>query len=490
MSSSNTDTDNPNRSKNTSKKYLPTFRNIPFITSIIFVTIIGFGTIYYLRSMTPISFGADTSGADTSVSSMFSEETWKEITSRTGINSGDSPNISKLFTRNIGIFAFLAISVASFYYMLITNISNMSLYIYGLAILIPILLIFSGVILINDTSISFTKNLQTFIGIFIAFMSVGYFYEYGSRATTGAIGYISQLVFAGIIVTGLAILYYFFMDYLRRQSGATGFFITLLFYIPCLFSDFIKYFKSQLKITPSVVSILFILEILLVAAYIYIPKITAMLLRTKSTLLLARPVFLNSENNIAGANTFLLTSAPRTALDRETTYINSNYAVSFWAFVNQGSQSQSGYSKSKNIDGNIFNYAGGKPRMIYKNYNVENKDDSQHRNKFIVYFSNNNPEASKYELTLPIQKWNYFVFNYYDNKADLYVNGEIEHTFVFDKNNTPIDGRDTDIITVGENNGLAGAICNVNYYKQPIPESYITTEYNLYYKSSPPVPYV
>lgn len=214
-----------------------------------------------------------------------------------------------------------------------------------------------------------------------------------------------------------------------------------------------------------------------------------MLLRTKGTLLLARPVFLNTENNIAGSNTFLLTSAPRTALDRDFTYINSNYAISFWAFINQGSQSQSGYSKS-NIDGNIFNYAGGKPRMVYKNYDVENKDDTKHRNKFVVYFSNNNPEASKYEMSLPIQKWNYFVFNYYDNKADLYVNGELEYTIVFDKNNTPLNGRDIDVITVGESNGLAGAICNVNYYKQPITESYITTEYNLYYKSSPPVPYL
>jgi hypothetical protein len=47
-----------------------------------------------------------------------------------------------------------------------------------------------------------------------------------------------------------------------------------------------------------------------------------------------------------------------------------------------------------------------------------------------------------------------------------------------------------DSIKIGSDNGLYGAICNVNYYKSPLQESQLVNMYNLYYNKNPPVDFI
>jgi hypothetical protein len=321
------------------------------------------------------------------------------------------------------------------------------------------------------------------VGLF-AISIIGYLYSSASGSSLIIANYFIAILTGLIIIGGLAIFYFVFSNYLKKQTGVTGYIINLIFYIPCLFADFVNYIKEQLGITPSSAYILFILEIIFIIIYLLIPKITDMIAKKNKTLLLDKPIFLNTEKVVATSSKFILNNRLQNDIKSDikntNIYRNNNYCVSFWCFVNPGSSSNAPYVN----ESNIFNYANGKPKVVYVN------DGKDHKNKYIVYFTNNknadvDVTQTRYELTLPIQKWNNFVFNYYDNHADLFVNGVLERTFEFNESNIPLAGTDGDTITVGSNNGLNGAICNVNYYTTALTSTQIINNYNLLMFSPP-----
>jgi hypothetical protein len=88
-------------------------------------------------------------------------------------------------------------------------------------------------------------------------------------------------------------------------------------------------------------------------------------------------------------------------------------------------------------------------------------------------------------VSIPSQKWNQIVFNYYDNKVDLWINGNLERNM--DLHLNPIQQTQTDTITIGSKFGLMGAICNIQFYSKPMTSSQISQAYNLLYSQNPPV---
>ena len=361
-------------------------------------------------------------------------------------------------------------------------------YIYGLLIIIPLAVgVYASTMFFNEgDTVSPMRFLLLGIALFVISI-LGYFYSSASGSTLILVNYLISILIILIILGGLAIFYFVFSSYLKKQTGAVGYIINLIFYIPCLFGDFVKYLKEQLGITPSYVFVLFMLEIIFIILYLFVPKLIYFIVKKNTTLLLDKPIFLSTEKVVANSSTFILKDTPAKnnyTKDEDnpiptSVYRNSNYCVSFWCFVNTGSESHSAYAK----ESNIFNYANGKPKVVYTN------DGKDHKNKYIVYFTNNNEngniDTNRYELTLPLQKWHNFVFNYHDNHADLFVNGVLERTFTFTDNNVPLDGTELDNITVGSLNGLNGAICNVNYYTSTLPSTQIINNYNMLMFSPP-----
>jgi hypothetical protein len=69
--------------------------------------------------------------------------------------------------------------------------------------------------------------------------------------------------------------------------------------------------------------------------------------------------------------------------------------------------------------------------------------------------------------------------------VDLFVNGKLEKTLEF-SNNLPIYSSSDEII-VGNENGLDGAICNVQYFNVPLTNTDIANLYNLNMLKNPPV---
>jgi hypothetical protein len=145
----------------------------------------------------------------------------------------------------------------------------------------------------------------------------------------------------------------------------------------------------------------------------------------------------------------------------------TNYSISFWSYVNNENNS----TKTEN---EIFNYGNGKPKVTVSRLP---------KNKYTIYYSNNG--NSSYDLELENQKWNYFVITYNNNIVDIFINGVLKHSLEITNNVPSYSLKDT--ITVGEQNGLYGAICNVCYYINPLTKSQIANNYNLLQFSNPPV---
>jgi hypothetical protein len=125
---------------------------------------------------------------------------------------------------------------------------------------------------------------------------------------------------------------------------------------------------------------------------------------------------------------------------------------------------------------NIFNYSGGKPQLMVSN------------NKYVVYYTNDGEDATRsVTLDLPFQKWNHFVFNYYDTTCDLFVNGIFSNNFTFTGENIPkTDLLNDDKFILGETNGLDGSICNLQFYSSNLSGTQISRLYNNSVFKNPP----
>jgi hypothetical protein len=442
-------------------------------------------------------------------------------------NTIDMDILKKQFMKTTIMFAFILISSLFIYFASVDpNVLTKNTFMWLLLILAPFAFgIYSSTTIIGsgDTG-NAMKLFYGGIGLLILSI-VGYLYSNASSTELVIFNYIAAVIILFIIIGGLSIIYNIFSNYLQKQSGTTGYIINLIFYIPCLYADFVEYLKQELQITPPVVFILFVLEILLCLVFLFLPKLLHIILHKISKPLMNEPVYLDKEYVVATSETFKMQlpfysyfkngdllslisqkypgSNPlkeQNPLDYShigsgikddgttyrnddgTTYRNNNYAVSFWAYVNYGNKSDNAYNGSTTI----FNYAGGngvagKPSLTYVN------DSKTNTNKFVAYFTNN-PNATKnsYEFTGVLQRWNYYVFNYIGNRVDFFVNGNLETTFYFDDKNMPLPGSASDTIKVGTDGGIKGAICNVNYYKEPLTKPDIANIYNIMHYKNPP----
>jgi len=326
-----------------------------------------------------------------------------------------------------------------------------------------------------------------------------------------------------IIVVGFAIIFNVFRNATRKLTGWTGFIFRFLFFIPCLLSDYFDYLKMEFKTTPPTVFILFILEIALILAYIYLPAIINKHLTKNSTTIQKSPVRLDIvtvlDNNsmfrlkpqdilkpnktpqdtkvLLGDNSNVITSmtdaSGNIVSPSSRELFTTNFGLSMWIYVNEKDlgpnepndkiplQEISIFKYGNTQDGNL-----GKPSIAYVgnskwkfNLTVPVPSSSSSPNTPLQY------EDTYFILAVPSQKWNQVVFNYYDNKVDLWINGNLERNM--DLHLTPIQQTPTDTITIGSKFGLMGAICNIQFYSKPMTSSQISQSYNLLFSQNPPV---
>ena len=364
-------------------------------------------------------------------------------------------------------------------------------YIYSLTAIIPLIILFSFIIPIGSQNSQLYK--MFFLAIVgILFTAIIYSYSSLNKQTFNFVSYVMNFLLFLIILFGLAIFFYIFGNYFKSLNNFSGFIVYFIFYIPCLIIDFFKYMLKEFRMTSSSIYVLFIIEALLILTYLYSKNIINYFITktTKNMVLLEKTEFLDMKTTISSnydlrikdpivsnkSGSFKRVDQTQSLDSIETYSYRKRYALSMWVYLNNQPPNNMSYSKETEI----FNYGDGKPRITY--YNDITTDSN--KDKYIFYFTNSTDKISSVKMTLPGQKWNYIVFNYYSDRVDLFINGNLEKSYVFD-NNMPTYLA-TDNITVGTKDGLDGAICNVNYFIEPLTKSQITNAYNLLMMRNPP----
>jgi hypothetical protein len=400
----------------------------------------------------------------------------------TGTGTNFSPNIDiadfiKTCYKSMGVLLLIILLFVVLYYAKKDPLAvTKNAYKFIFPIFIPLLLLF-GYYIQQNTG---TSIVGLIVACIIALVAIYIQTTMSKTAMTGANIFLKYLLLPIICMVALAIAYKPLSEYTYGLTGWSKFIMELIFYIPCLILDFFEYLKGQYKITPNIVYILFVIEILLILLYIYIPKLLKLKLKSKGKTLLEKPVFLNKEK-IIGSSSIASLYSPNNLMNKNT--YKTNYTISLWVHLNTQSTSNAAYAKETTI----FEYGSidptgkinVKPRIAYK------ADDSG--DKFIFYFTKFDEKDSdtKFELSLPTQKWNHIVLNYYDTRADLYVNGKLERTYTFNENMPTYSS--SDIFKVGSEQGLDGAICSVDYFAYPLKEVDIVNMYNMLVMKNPPV---
>lgn len=383
---------------------------------------------------------------------------------------------SKVLYKYGGLYAIIfAIIIILYYAALDPKALSEKSFIYAMSIILPLIIIFS---IVNPFSNKQGSGISMLIiGIVVTFFTaICYFYSKANAQTFEMMNYFIMVLIFFMSISGLSIFFYIMSNYLKSLSGWTGFMVYLMFYIPCLFIDFVKYILNEFKMTTNPIFVILIVEILLIVLYVYLPWIIKKLNTSKNIELLPQSAFLDMKKTIGNSEmnkipNFLKKSGN---LEGDELVYNQNYAYSMWIFLNPQGSNYSGYKGETQI----FNYGEGKPKVSHI------VDVTTGESKYRVYFTNSVMQKGYYEFSMPSQKWNNLVMNFSSTQADLFVNGQLEKTYLFEGN--PPNYSPTDFVTIGEDKGIDGAICNVVYYPKNISLIEIANNYNLLVLRNPP----
>lgn len=342
--------------------------------------------------------------------------------------------------------------------------------------------------LFSDT-ISINKFYFYGIIFFVFIISIYLFYRVMNPDSVQTVSYILEAITILIFIFGLAIVYRIFVRTIINTRGWLGFFLKFLFLIPCLVIDLLETLFAELKVAPKMVIVLFILEIVVILAYIYIPRMTKPY--SDPVVLLDKPLFLTNVQSIGKANQLFMDVNEVDNPSKSKTTIRQNYSISMWIYINQHSKSFAAYSKETNV----FRYGYpnseiGHPRVAYFNdVNDKNKSD-----KLIVYVNDAvsaKDESDRILLDIVPQSWNQLVISYNKSVVDIFINGDLVKNVTMSHDTRP-EYNVGDVIEVGEGDntfiggGLHGAICNVVYYKLPLTSFQVAGDYNINRYRSPP----
>jgi hypothetical protein len=303
----------------------------------------------------------------------------------------------------------------------------------------------------------------------------------GIQNASGTSGMTSFILNSIIVLLVLAFIYRTMIVKLPQgNSKKNAFFemiINLIFYIPCLFSTvFDKGFnfgKTEYNSTTSGSIIMLVIAILLYVVYFCTPSLFNLIYLQGGKLLVNKPVDMDTKYSLGtyqelnGSDTF-----------------DYQYAISSWIFINSATpNTNSSYSKYTSL----LNF-GGKPNVLYNGstnslmITMQQKDLNKVNKGNIVDFDEEGNRIIYKNSNVLLQKWNNIIINYNSGVLDIFLNGELVKSSA-----GVVPYYTLDNLTIGEENGIKGGICNVVYFKRALNSSNVYYLYNMVKNSSPPL---
>lgn len=388
-----------------------------------------------------------------------------------------------IFTKeNLRLLALILLTIVAILIISLASKDTSSIYnstlLYTILILIFVFIVF---IYIINTFDSRSKGYIYIFSIIVFCSIIGIFTAYSVGLVNLLTNdYLTNFLLILIVLIGLGIFYYLVFDKIATKPGWSSFIIKFIFYIPCVFTDGIRYLIQDFSTTPSFILKLLFIQLLLIIIYVYFYPRLKSSVYDNGIVLLKNPVSLNKEIRI---DTDFYRSFNNKKKDPNSTSVNENspiretYSLSMWIYLNIQPSSQLSYTKETPIFSYLDSSGNGHPKITY--------NSSHGKDTYYFYLS----PTTVYRKVLPHQKWNNIVLNYRDLYVDIFINGNLETTVPLNERPTYTD---RDIISVGENpvnsrSGLYGSISNVVYYKNIMTKGQIVDNYNLLSIRNPPV---
>ena len=327
----------------------------------------------------------------------------------------------------------------------------------------------------------FKKGLLVLFGLVISGLIIAWL-SYNIQSLTNNSSIVSFILNIFLIIVVLAIIYKtIYVQFPYGNSKKNAFFDLLMnaiFYIPCLFTttfdSVMKLFIDEYDSTTTGSLLLLLLAIVLLLLYFLLPFVYKKINLQGGKLLVNNPVYTNSIYSLGNYKEL-----------NESENYDYQYAISFWFFAD---------AVPPNTNSNSVNYTsilnfGNKPNILYntqknslvvtmpsnvKLYNT-NKEilNNLDLNDNVILYKNDN---------ILLQKWNNIIINYNGGVLDIFLNSELVKSV-----SGVVPYYTLDNLTIGEDNGVHGGICNVVYYKKPLTTNNIYYLYNMVKNLTPPV---
>jgi hypothetical protein len=160
------------------------------------------------------------------------------------------------------------------------------------------------------------------------------------------------------------------------------------------------------------------------------------------------------------------------------------YAISSWIFIDSATpNTNSSYSQYTSL----LNF-GGKPNVLYNGstnslmVTMQQKDLKKTTKNKLTDFDEDGNRIIFIKHNVLLQKWNNIIINYSGGVLDIFLNGELVKSSI-----GVVPYYTLDNLTIGEDNGIKGGICNVVYFNRALTGTNIYILYNMIKNKTLPV---
>lgn len=326
---------------------------------------------------------------------------------------------------------------------------------------------------------TFKKALLFLFGLIIAGLTIFWIVYNIKHFSTSNIG---SLILNIIIILIVLILIYKTINVQlpKGNSNKNGFFdmfLNTITFIPCLFSKVFEntrnFVLNQYKITSFSSVIILLVTIVLIAMYFILPIIYNKVYLQNGKLLVNNPVYTDSQYQLGtyeelnGSDNF-----------------DYQFAISCWVFID-ASPPNSTPSSPKYTS--LLNF-GEKPNILYNGetntlmVTMQQKDLQNTTKNKLIDFDDKGNRILYTNSNFLLQKWNNIVINYNGGVLDVFLNGELVKSDI-----GVVPYYTLDNLTIGEENGVNGGICNVVYFNKALSSTNIYLLYNVVKNKTPPI---
>jgi hypothetical protein len=336
--------------------------------------------------------------------------------------------------------------------------------------------------LFNENISFIQKTMISLLGLSLSGIIIAYI-VYNIQHLSGRSGIMSFILSIFLIISILILIYKTIFVKLpsnNANKGKNAFFnliFNLIFYIPCLFSgvfdSIMKMFLNEYNSATIGNVLILIITLILFLLYLFFPKIQHFINLQGGKQLIENPVNTNTQQTLA--NYIQL---------NENDNLNYQYGISFWLFIDSNGPNT---NPSYNQFTSIMNY-GGKPNILYKAdtntlmITMEQKDLKIKGKNNLLEFDDNGNRIIYTNTNVLLQKWNHFAINFNGGTLDIFLNGKLVKSSI-----EVIPYIKLDALTIGNDVGVNGGICNVVYFKKPLTITNIYFIYNNLKNKNPPV---